>query len=184
MNLLFLFYFLLPLASQATLKASAYEECYHFFANTNKNIQNNLKAIEEMSLIDFLNSQNLLFTQKQVAVKFLSHLTPQEIILVFDAILDFEKSYQKKLHNSIFMDTLMDATQKQIPNFRKNQLIYIIYFLKEIGLKPSETFIFSWRQASLKKRKEFRSFDRYLLGSLFKQIGILPLQNPYKLNGK
>ena len=183
MKSLFLFYFLLPLASKATLQLPESEECYHSFANYNvTSSQKSLQPIERATIVDFLQSKDLVLNQKQNVFEFFSQLNPEQLISVFNDISVLDKNQQNSLLDSILIEALISAAKKKIFQFNKQQLMEIIYLLKEMEFKPSEDFILSWRQATLKKRKEFQSFDRYFLSGLFKKLGILPLKDPYYMN--
>ena len=182
----FLFYFLFFFSAKASLEVTENpSNCYNSFYLPENSVALLLKEPAETSfpISPSPLKQGLwsLEYKKQIQ-DILPEFNPNQLLSLCDEILKFKIHQEVTLFDSSFTKALMSSILEQIPKFNKNQLIEILYFYKEIGLKPDEAFVHLWRQASLEKQREFQSFERYYIRIFFVDLGIPPLNNPYDLN--
>lgn len=198
-KLLFLFYFLLLLPFKAYLDAPKNGTCHPAIAKLNNLDPQGTLSVEPIEFIEALQqSTNWTLEQKQTVIEFLPQLSPDQLMFLFKIISNLIIFHKKQaslapssseapistieLLDPSFSEALLSATKKNTLLFNTNQLIHILYFYKNIGIKPDKAFIDLWRQAAERKKREFESPDRFLIHSLFKDLGIPSLHSPRDLN--
>ena len=184
MRRIYLLYFLFLFSARASFaELQDSSNCFHSFSTNGMEMaEPSIHTSDINSLINNLRSKTQPLDRKQDIIKLLPVFHPDQLISLFSAILNLNTHYQTQFLDLPFTQALMSSTKEQIPHLDKNQLIQILYFYKEMGLKPDETFTYLWRQASLEKQREFQSFERYYIRIFFIELGIPPLKNPHDLN--
>ena len=125
--------------------------------------------------------QNFPQRWKQVLLENLPILDTPQILKLVGYINKLKNEHDIFFEESFFQPLIVRITSI-IPELNKKELMDILYDFVSIELIVTDSFVQAWRNRTLELKKSFSSHDRYYLTSLFRQLGIPSLKNPYDLN--
>lgn len=118
------------------------------------------------------NFKKLNESWKKLIVSSLPDFQMPQLWTLWDKLASMNKTLDLAYERDFFK-ILAKTSQHFIPSFDKDQLIKIIWTLKELNVQaPPESFILVWRETAWKKQRDFSSLERYALHDFFRQLNI------------
>ena len=108
----------------------------------------------------------------QANLRELSASSPSQTLELLSRLYSADYTFSEQ--EPELMAKFMDEIVKKLNGFNKSQLMELVFWLDSLDMAFNARFIREWRKQAKAIKRQFNSYDRYWLYSIFRKRGISP----------